>query len=44
MAGYIFSLGKNNTNEILKKCIYNGYYSTNMKEITSDSRNFIPFE
>lgn len=45
MAGYIFSLGKdNNTQEILKNCIYNGYYSTNMKEITPDSRNFKPFE
>lgn len=44
MAGYIFSLGKENSQEMLKKCIYNGVYSTNMKEITSETRNFIPFE
>lgn len=44
MAGYIFSLGKDNTQEILKNCIYNGCYSTNMKPITNDTRNFIPFE
>lgn len=44
MAGYIFSLGKDNAKEILKNCIYNGCYSTNMKPITASTRNFIPFE
>lgn len=44
MAGYIFSLGKDNAQEILKNCIYNGYYSTNMSPITKTTRNFIPFE
>lgn len=44
MAGYIFSLGKNNAQEILKNCIYNGCYSTNMSPITEASRNFKPFE
>lgn len=44
MAGYIFSLGKNNPQEILKNCIYHGWYSTNMKEITNTTRNFGPFE
>ena len=44
MAGYIFSLGKDNPQEVLKNCIYGGYYSTNMSPITKTSRNFIPFE
>ena len=44
MGGYIFSLGKNNAQEILKNCIYNGCYSTNMSPITEASRNFKPFE
>lgn len=42
MAGYVFSLGSEHVDEILKNCIYNGYYSTIMKEITPN--NHIPFE
>lgn len=44
MAGYIFSLGKKNTQKILKNCIYNGFYSTNMKPISKATRNLKPFE
>lgn len=44
MAGYIFSIGKDNTQKILKKCIYDGCYSTNMKERGSGFQGIIPFE
>lgn len=44
MAGYIFSLGKDNAQEILKNCIYNGCYSTNMSPIAETTRNFIPLK
>lgn len=44
MAGYIFSLGKDGAQEILKDCIYNGCYSTNIREITKKAKNFKAFE
>lgn len=42
MAGYIFSVGSDNAIEIIKECIYNGVYSTNMHVVTN--KNIKSFE
>jgi len=42
MGGYIFSIGRDNAIGNIKKCVYDGVYSTNMHEVTN--RNLIPFE